>query len=342
MSFNLYMSYSHTVVQGDNTFHYMRAGLFHGNGFTDLLLLSLDLDMVELLSLPSKVPATIAAGTTVQNLDGSSWVAPTDLYLLYIESMAFASIGGPLNLFLEQGLSKQSMCIYGEVPATESPEYPTGFSPLDKPPNVVEYPNWYVPSGISTKILDIAAKKSSFPFWTRGVFDFFSAYLPGDYNCEGLPYNIHVTCNPSEMDMWDPPTVYNDAGVWQVDGYYRDIESDQTTWMGFPLVYTPGTVSNLSGQAYVPPDNADPVIFFVSPDSPAGGVDVYTIMVPVLLSLGVFFAGVLKGVNELGGLRVWTGPSLGVPVETGYVIIDESDRVVIGDSDLLEVDFYGG
>jgi hypothetical protein len=342
MGLNLYLSFSHTVTEGDNTFYYFRSGLFHGNGFTDLLLLSLDLDFVELLSLPSKIPATIASGTTVQNLNGSSYVVPTDLYLLFIEDMAFASIGGPLNEFLEQGLSRQALCVYAETPASETSSYPSGRSPAVKVPNVTEYPNWYVPSGISTKLLTVASRKSTYPFWTRGIFDYFDAYNPGDYTCEGLPYNIHVTCNPSEMDVWDPPTYYNDAGVWQVDGYYRDIRSDQTTWMGFPLVYNGGgSVQSLDGQAYVPTDNDDPVVYFVSPAVDGKGGGPFLFLTPILMVLGTLFLGWMKGSQQLGGLVFWKLPQIGAPIETGYLLANTNDRLEVNTGDFLEVDFLG-
>lgn len=283
---NLYLSFDHTNVEGENTFYYFRAGLFHGTGFTDLILLASDIDAVDLLTLPSTIPNFLAAETIVQGLDGTPYEIPEDLYLLFISSMAISPISSPLIDFLTDGLSAQSICVYGEVPLDESPDYPSGLSPEDKAPNVSGRPGWYV-GALSLQGVTIASRKSSSPFWTLGCLEYFGAYGTGEYNCEGLPYNIHITCDVERLVVWLEPTNYNDAGYWMEEGYYRNVDSLETSWRGYPITYDPGTVRSVEGQQWRPSSYGDPVLYFPSenPTPPQVGPPPFAFYLPLLALL---------------------------------------------------------
>ena len=263
---NFYLAFDHTSVENGKTYYYFRAGLFHGGTLPDLLLLASDLDIVELLSLPTTIPTTLASGEQTQSLSGGSYTVPVNLYLLYVANHnGFSPVNTPLIDVLNNGVSNQPIVVYAEEPVGTSP-YPAGYSPItDKIPNVSGQPGWYVPS-LATKNFTIASKKSSFPFWTQANFNLFEAYGSGEYTCEGLPYNIHVTCNPGEMTIWNQPVDYRDVGFWQVDGYYRAITSNESTWLGAFLQYDSGTISSLSVDLYAPPSLDDPILFFNLPE----------------------------------------------------------------------------
>jgi len=258
---NMYLAFDHTESHGGYTYYYFRCGLFPSGILEDLLVLASDISISSLLDLPSYTPETLPEDTETSSLDGTPYTVPEDLYLLYIESNPFSSISTPLYDFLDGAISPQSIAVYTSQSGTPD-RFPEDFSPEDKPPNVTGASGWYVPE-LDTKIITIASRKSTSPFWTRGVFDLFSAYGSGEYNCEGLPYNIHVTCNPAEMSVWVSPTYYQDYGVFLVNGYYRNIQSNESTFLGFDLVYNSGgETQSLDGEAYGVLDRDDPVVYF--------------------------------------------------------------------------------
>lgn len=335
VTMNLYLSFDHTNIEGENTFYYFRSGLFHGTGFTDLLLLAADIDLVELFTLPARIPSFLPAETVVQNLDGNPYEIPEDLYLLYISSMAISPISSPLIDIITDGLSSQSICVYGEVPPSESPEYPSGFSPEDKEPNVEGKPGWYV-GALSLQSLTIASRKSSSPFWTIGCIDFFDAYAGGDYNCEGLPYNIHITCNPGLLTVWLPPSNYNDHGYWKEEDYYRDIDSDATSWRGFPITYDPGTVRSIEGQQYRPSSYADPILYFPSevPAQPQIGPGPFPFFIH---SLALILPQLLQKLFPVASFRL-ASTCLSAP-RSYVVIVNTNDHMTVNSDDHVQVDF---
>lgn len=332
---NLYLSYDHTNTEGDNTFYYFRSGLFHGTGFEDLILLISDVDLVELLTLPVVVPSFLAAETIVQGLDGTPYEIPEDLYLLYISSMAIAPISSPLIDFITDGLSSQSICVYGPVPLDESPDYPSGLSPEDKAPNVSGKPGWYV-GALSLQDITIASRKSSSPFWTLGCVDFFDAYGAEEYNCEGLPYNIHITCDISRLTVWLPPTNYNDHGYWKEEGYYRNIDSNEETWRGFDLTYDPGTVRSMEGEQYRPSSYGDPVLYFPSenPPPPQVGPAPFAFSLPLLALL---LPQVLQKLFPIASFKL--APFVLSAPRNYIVIVNADDHMTVNTDDHVQVGF---
>ena len=259
---DLYLAFDHTETHDSYTYYYFRVGLFPSGLVEDVLILLSDLEQTALFDLPPYVPSSLPSGTETAYLSGSPYTVPEDLYLLYIGVNPFSPTNTPIYDFLNDAISPQAIAVYTTELGTPS-RFPDGYDPdTDKPPNVTGASGWYVPT-LATKNITVASRRSSTPFWTNGVFEFFPAYGSGEYTCEGLPYNIHITCNPGEMTSWEAPTNYLDYGSFRVDGYYRNIQSNESTYLGFSLVYNSGSpLSSLDGQAYGTSDSDDPVVYW--------------------------------------------------------------------------------
>ena len=279
---NLYLSYDHA----DDDFVYLKAGLFPDSWLADLILLVSEVDEWGLLDLPAEVPDFIAQGTTIRNLAGGTYTTEEDLYLAFIEDMALAdTVYDPLS-WLEDAVCDNPVVAYSRVPLDdESFAWPTLRDPNTQAPNITEHPHWYVPEGIDTATIVVASRKSTYPFWTHTSFTYWTAY-PGTYTCEGLPYAIHVTCFPYELSNFLNSSPYNEQDYWGVDGYYRNIQSNASTWHGFDLDYVDnGSTQVLQGQAYRPEDTDDPAIWYNlgNPEEPVYG----TVILPILVAVAL-------------------------------------------------------
>ena len=164
MAINCYLAYDHTETHNGKDYYFFRIGLFHGELFTDLLLLLSDVNGIELLNLPSIVPSFLASGTVVQSFDGSSFTVPADIYLRFIKDKSCSPDILPLN-FLENGFLSSALAVYAEIPSGEpGAEYPPNYHPVsDKPPNIPEHAGWYVPPGLSSEQLHITWKHTDSP-----------------------------------------------------------------------------------------------------------------------------------------------------------------------------------
>lgn len=254
---NLYLMYDHYEEEGDTTFYYFRAGLFHGTALDDWLLLSTGMDDIPLLSMPSLPPAMIADGTTVQAPGGSTYEIPEDIYLCQIQfSLTASPVSNPLADYLANGLAAQPIVVYCSLnPYT----YPDDYAPSDKAPNYGD--TWYIPT-LSLSRRTVASKNSASPFWTRADFSLWGAYGDNEYTCTGLPYQIHCTCNPGAYTLWISPASFRGLGYWQESGYYRDVVSQETTYMGQSIDYPGGNPYACDVFVYSPADIDDPVIWY--------------------------------------------------------------------------------
>lgn len=280
---NLYMSFDHET----DDFVYMKIGLFPDSWLADLILLLADGDELGILDLPAYVPTFIESGTEVRDLTGGTYTTEEDLYLAFMEDLSISAspLIDPFD-WLTDAICDQPVVAYSRIELTdESFTWPSGRDPATLEPNVEEAPNWFCPEGIDTVTVIISSRKSSSPFWTHSTFDYWSAYT-GEYNCEGLPYNIHVTCNPGELSTYLAPTPYNEHGYWEVAGYYRAIQSNASTWMDGDLTYTDeGSTQHLDGEIYRPTDTDEPVIWYNLPEEEEPVPQ--DVMMPVLMGVGM-------------------------------------------------------
>ena len=330
---NLYLSYSRTTFYAGNTFYHFRAGLFHGAGWSDLILLAADIDFIELLSLPTYLPPTIAAGTQVRNYDGSLFTVPTDLHLAQLyDEYAFSPISG-LQAFLEQGFFSTPEVIYTSwIPGPYTP-YLEGFSPSEKPPNVPAYPNFYLPTPGLVEIW-IASKFVASPFWTATDFSAWGAYDGCD---DSDPYQF------PGGETWMDTFIANpgEKPYWKHTGHAIGIDSCNSSFLGFPLVYQLAgpNLYTLTGSVYGPPVQPiypNPLIWF--PDEaleiPPPGNELLPIAAACFVILDVL-SSATNGVFafKAGKLR----PSLPDP---SYLLVNDTDKLLINDSDLFEVNLW--
>lgn len=288
-----YLSFDHSETVGDNTFYYFRS-VFVPDGALESLVVNLlaimsesDL-LLDLLDLPINFPEIIESGTALYELDGTTFTAPDDLYL--IASIDFPTTGTPTPDLEDLFMSPAPLAVYVDVAPSTSLQgnVPADIDPDTFTPNDASYPNWHFPD---------FENFSFYPWWV--------AWYSGNNKANLLLFDIayddcevttgHIRNN---LDMYTYESGPTDYGAFQFEassaaGYDRSSCIEDST-------SGPYTINTSSGvlrlECYMPATN-DPAIWWVDDFLGIEPGEQYAINTPEIMA-GVSMLADMLGLNR--------------------------------------------
>lgn len=328
---DLYLSYLKTVVNNGENFYYLQSAFLPDDALSALIVYliecELDIDVFPYFSsMPDRFPSEIAQNTNCYELDGTTWVAPEDLYLVVVLDSPAA---GTISPELSDIFARTTIAIYAEVPASPDmvEDLPTEISPDTYPPNVEENPFFYHPENWGLMTSEVYFNNSGSTAWLHWFGIVYGGCEPFD------PGHAYVNTDDftfTEIDSGGEPK-YESTTRWYWDSCH-DEEQVGAYWVESRLGQM--VVDYYAPLASEPALWFTPDLFDTEEEPPQLGPVPFAFLLPLL---GLLFPDTL---SKLFPIFSFEKARFDVSAPREFlIIVNDSDHMVVNESDRVIVGF---
>jgi hypothetical protein len=214
------------------------------------LLKMLGEDVTYMFNIATIAPETIAEGTAVYGIDGTTFHAPATLYKIC--SMDFDKVLAPdiYDFGLDDIFPTTPMVVYTDIPPYEliPTDLPTEFQTKAQDA-IDDNQQTFSPAAddYGEALIPIASKRTNTPIWSNIYFEYLEVFDGCDYS--EVP--AHIVNNLDAT--WTPQHTVGGELYWHHDGHAYTITSCNSTYHGQDLVYEYSSpIGSLSIYGWIP------------------------------------------------------------------------------------------